>query len=177
MLLSGEPTSSDLCLAYRLSSDPTANIPPPYIFSMLYAGYKALGDDRSGRAPLPAQVPFVTLVGVYFCALVVKDVLVGETATSQRYSEFLSATRDAACATIDENLAILPQLIDSGSMTNETADNFRDSATKMKAWVHNCAEPVSLGQIFSSARINWVWMHTVLTASNSVPLQVFLYMY
>jgi hypothetical protein len=47
----------------------------------------------------------------------------------------------------------------------------------MKAWAHACAEPVSLGQISSFAQIQWIWMHTVLTASNRLPLQAFLYLY
>ncbi|KAL2272403.1 hypothetical protein FJTKL_06742 [Diaporthe vaccinii] len=70
----------------------------PYIATMLLgedlAVCKALVGVEDSPLPLPARIPFVAIVGVYFCSLIPDDFAI-------------SAECDAACATIDENLAIL----------------------------------------------------------------------
>ena len=152
----------------------------PYFATMLlgekFAAIKALAGAKNSLLPLPARIPFVTIVGVYFCHLVDDGIAMYETTTTKCYRELLSTARDAACATIDENLVILPRLIADESLSHEEADNFRRLMVEMRAWAHVCAEPVSLGQISLAAQMNWVQTHTFLTASNSTLLQAFLYL-
>jgi hypothetical protein len=135
---------------------------------------KALPINKDTWPPSPAQVPFVVIVGVYFCALVVANLSVDETATSQGYYGFLSATRDAANATIE---AILPRLIANESITNESAEEGRNKLTEAKALADACNDPVTLGMVMWSLRLHWMYLHTTLVASSSALLQTFLYLY
>jgi hypothetical protein len=74
----------------------------PYFATMLLgedlAAIKAMVGVENSPLPLPARIPFVTIVSVYFCSLIADDFA-------------MSAKCDAACATIDKNLAILPRLV------------------------------------------------------------------
>lgn len=140
----------------------------PYAFTMLIDGLRAL--EHNGLASLTsiAQLPLTTLVGVYFCKLVSQDCLADP--------KFLAAARDAACATMDENLAILPRLIADRSVTDEEAKIFRNTTAEMTAWARACTEPLSLGAIHIFARVHWHHWYVRIIASNSSLLQVFLYL-
>ena len=138
---------------------------------MLLAGAKALTGDDDDLLPLSARLPLVTIVGVYYCNLVVNGF-----ATKQDYFEFLSAACDVACATMNENLAILSRLVKYKSLSEEEADKCRNLMAELGKWARICTEPMSLGHISLFARMHWVQTHTILTASNSVPLQRFLYL-
>jgi hypothetical protein len=123
-----------------------------------------------------ARMPLITIVGVYFCSLIVDGITMYETATSKDYLELLSATRDEVCATIDENLAILLRLVTDEILSQVEAESYRNLMVEIRAWAHVCVEPMSLGQISLNAQMNWVQMHTFLAASNNTPLQEFLYL-
>lgn len=150
----------------------------PYFANMLLGekitDVEALrGDGKSRGLDLsPARTPLVTLVGVYFCKLVVFDCA---TATQKPYPELVSAARDAAYAAIDKNLDALPRLVTDGSLLREESDQHSDTMAKMREWARVCNETISLGHISLFARMNWVRTQTLI-ASNSLPLQAFLYL-
>ena len=138
---------------------------------MLLIDKEAVKRGKLTLPPSPAQVPLVTLLGVYFCALVDK------TPTIQRYQESLSTRRNEVVDMMDETLAILPQMITRSIVSEEAADEYRKSAIMLKKWAHACTEPVSQGQIFCFTRMHLVSLHSLLPASQTFLLQTFLYLY
>ena len=58
----------------------------------------------------------------------------------------------------------------------EDVHRLRNSTVELKSWAHVWGELVSVGQISLVARMNWVRMHTILTASNNTRGQELLYL-
>ncbi|KAK3366460.1 hypothetical protein B0H63DRAFT_90737 [Podospora didyma] len=140
----------------------------PYAFKMLRPATKALMKYPN---PSTAQVPLVTLIGVYFYCLVTKH----KDATSNTVD--LAAARKATCAAIDENLSLLVRMLHLKNIDKEQMDEIRQQAGEMKGWAMNCVEQVSLGAIHAYAEFRRVHWQTRITASDSLPLQIILYLY
>ncbi|KAH7113088.1 hypothetical protein EDB81DRAFT_826685 [Dactylonectria macrodidyma] len=162
-------------LTHGRAAPMTAQYKPPYFVDMLLVGSQALKRNITHGLMSVAQLPLVTLIGVYFCRLVMEDCLLDGTAR-QGDPEFLTAARDEACTVLDENLAILPRLVADTTLTDKEADEYHALMVQMKTWASACNEPVSLGQIHLFARTIWVTWHVNQVATNSIPLQVFLYL-
>ena len=118
-----------------------------------------------------AQVPLVSLVGAYFCRLVTSKPIDGESSLVD-----LGAARKGVCAEMNENLSVLPRLLKQNALTKEQVNVYRSSTGQMKQWAKACSEPMSLGAIHAFARTHWVSWHVRIIGSNSVPLQIFLYL-
>ncbi|PCD21884.1 hypothetical protein AU210_015687 [Fusarium oxysporum f. sp. radicis-cucumerinum] len=148
---------------------------PPYFAYLLLHASKALQSSEMLNPTSVAQVPFAVLVGVYFCTLVVKDCQTDGT-SGEVNRELFTAERNALCALLDESQAILPRMIAEQSLTDQQADESRQMIDKAKIWARDYADLISLGQIHSWARIQWFHWHVRIVASNTVPLQAFLYL-
>lgn len=152
-----------------------------FIFAVLRDGIDALlrsgTPHRSGSLDLTsaAELPLVTLVGIYFCSLVDRDLLVCGVSKPETV-KLLNETREAVCAEMEENLDILPRLIKDGSVSEKEANAFRTATNQMMAWARACTEPMSLGEICVHARVHWADWHGPIMASNSNLLQTFLYL-
>lgn len=136
---------------------------------------------HNGDPESTAQVPLVALVAVYFCLQIAsKDdgggLLKTETGMLTAGSVDLNAARQAACANLNESLSLLPRLSNQGALLEQQTASFRRIASQMKAWAEACSEPMSLGAIHAFSRVQWVHWHVRIVGSNSVPLQVFLYL-
>lgn len=148
----------------------------PYVWNMLAPGFEALESGRTRSLVSAAQVPLATIVGLYFCSQVMQYYSAVD-GTSRRVGlESLKAAREAACAAMDECVAILPRLIQDEAITGELADIFRAIVADLKDWARTCDEPMTLGAIHIFARIYWVHWCANITASNSAVLQMFLYL-
>ncbi|KAH8745802.1 hypothetical protein F5883DRAFT_622864 [Diaporthe sp. PMI_573] len=126
----------------------------------------------SGTSPTSvAQVPLVSLIGAYFCRLVTKNTNDGGSSLVD-----LDHARKAVSAEMNENLSILFRLLKQNALTQEQVDSFRSTTGQMKQWARACSELMSLGAIHAFARTQWVSWHVRIIGSNSVPLQIFLYL-
>ncbi|KAF4461402.1 hypothetical protein FALBO_11804 [Fusarium albosuccineum] len=142
----------------------------PYALTMIRSGSEAL--RKHDHLTSAAQVPLATLIGVYFFVLVTSKYQDG---TSK--AAYLDTVRNAACSAIDENSALLPRLLISKAINEETRKSLSQRAEQMKQWATNCPDLVSLGSIHRIARIDRVYLHTHTIACDSIPLQVLLYLY
>ncbi|KAF6784883.1 hypothetical protein CSOJ01_15681 [Colletotrichum sojae] len=142
----------------------------PHAFALLSRGLDAFQNYRGEPDQIsPADLPLVTIIGLYFFSLVLaKDAML--------QPALMHDARNTVCAQLDECLAILPRLIRDKCFSDEQAEAFRDRATSMKHWAHACREPISLGDIHVYARVYWTWWYGQLIASNSRLLQTFLYL-
>lgn len=118
-----------------------------------------------------AQAPLVARRGI-FCRLVTSR----DTDGTPKVID-MEAARAAACAEINEDLSILPQLLQQKSVTKDQIDDFHNMTRQMKAWAKACTEPMSLGAGHSFARQHWVSWHVRVTGSDSLSPQTFLYLY
>jgi hypothetical protein len=110
----------------------------PFFVTVLLADLKGLPNDENSLRLSPARLPLVTILGIYFCNLVV---------------EFLSTERDAACDIIDENIKILPRLTINNCLKNEEAKEYHTLMERFRKWARVCVEPMSIGQISLVVRI------------------------
>jgi hypothetical protein len=146
----------------------------PYVFLMLSRSVIIPETDPKLLPTSMADLPLSSVVGLYFCWLVwqTENTLADDGMDRQ----FANATPSAACTILDENLAIMPRLLNDKALTEEESDTLRWLTDKMKEWAHACTEPMSLGQISLYGRIYRADWRGWVMATNSVSLQVFLYL-
>jgi hypothetical protein len=137
----------------------------PYVAKMIGLGIPAIR-QLSSFPTSTASVPLSTLIGVYFWGQVM-----------DKYRNVTStAPREALCSAIDGNLALLPRMLDYKNVNAVEKSELTETGRAMRAWAQVC-DPMSLGSIHAYVQSTQVYWHTQIVASDSVSLQVLLYLY
>jgi hypothetical protein len=133
----------------------------------------ALLNAREERLVSAAQIPFVGLIGTYFCTSVFAY-YPNDMSLKGTDAEPLRDERVVLCTKLDNLQALLPLMASDKCLTKEAIEHFYKCTDKAKKWVECCLDPVGLGYIHSWVEI-YLSHFDNLVATNSVPLQIFLY--